>query len=468
MIPWSAVAQHPLSLTCAAIAGAWMSAVNPALAPFMSAVAKVFVGLLQMAALPLMIVAIVFGLKRWIELPAPITRVLKLIGAGSVLVLFAALMALLLAEISLQIWRVNENDRATLGSLLDEAEQVLEFALLAPSQGAPPLDSTPLITSNVFAALSSGALPSILIIALIFGLALNKQEGSSALGMATQLEAIYRTLESLISKLNLLLPFAAWAMAGYAIAGLSAPLISAMRAMLIPLALVSASLIALCIIVLNLASKAGLWSTVLAMSRPICISLLSPSPASLIPAYIDALSNRLGFSRGIVELLIPTLPVFLRLGEVVYFTTLLVFLCGIYQHPLVGAEWLIVLAAAILAAAMAIHLQTGSLIMAAAIGFSWLELPVEAILPHLLVLEVFSQGLRQAVSGLCTCALIAVSTADLESGPRIDKPWGGGPAESIWQIRLSGSQSWAMMALIFLALLFVFLMGMGLSLTGSR
>lgn len=468
MIRWNAVAQHPLSLTCAAIAGAWMSAVNPALAPLMSAMAKIFVGLLQMAALPLMIVAIVFGLKRWLELPAPITRLLKLVGAGTVLVLFAAVLALLLAEISLQLWRINEHDRATLGSLLDEAQQVLEFALLAPNQATSPLDSMPLIAPNVFAALSNGALPSILIITLIFGLALNKQQGPAALGMATQLEAIYRTLESLISRLNLLLPLAAWAMAGYAVAGVSAPLISAMRALIIPLSLVAAGLITLCLIVLNIASKAGLWTTVLAMSRPICISLLSPSPASLIPAYIDALSNRLGFSRGIVELLIPTLPVFLRLGEVVYFTSLLVFLCGVYQHPLVGADWLILISAAILAAGLAIHLQTGSLVMAAAIGFSWLELPVEAILPHLLVLEVFSQGLRQAVSGLCTCALIAVTTADLDTSPQIGTPWIGTSEESVWQIRLNSAQSWVTVALIFLALLFVFMMGMSLSLTGAQ
>jgi len=468
VIRWNAAAQHPLSLTCAAIAGAWMSAVNPALVPFMSTVAKVFVGLLQMAALPLMIVAIVFGLKRWLELPGPITRLFKLVGAGAVLVLFAALLAFLLAEISLQVWRINEQDRTTLGSLLDEGQQVLEVALFPSNQGVNHFDSTPLITSNVFAALSSGALPSILIITLIFGLAINKQQGPAALGMATQLEAIYRTLESLISRLNLLLPLAAWAMAGYAVAGINAPLIGAMRSLLVPLTLAATGLVTLCIIVLNIASKAGLWSTVLAMSRPICISLLSPSPASLIPAYIDALSNRLGFSRGIVELLIPTLPVFLRLGEVVYFTSLLVFLCGVYQHPLVGADWLILIAAAILAAGMAIQVQTGSLVMAAAVGFSWLGLPVEAILPHLLVLEVFSQGLRQAVSGLCTCALIAVSTADLDIRPRVGTPWGGTPDESVWQVRLSSAQSWATIALILLAILFVFMMGIGLSLTGPR
>jgi hypothetical protein len=87
-----------------------------------------------------------------------------------------------------------------------------------------------------------------------------------------------------------------------------------------------------------------------ALKMPVILSLVSASPLAAVPASIDRLSNRLGFSRGVVEMLLPSSTVFLRTGAAMQYAMLAVFVAHLYGHQLTPMEMMTLTPVAVVAA----------------------------------------------------------------------------------------------------------------------
>jgi Na+/H+-dicarboxylate symporter len=145
-----------------------------------------------------------------------------------------------------------------------------------------------------------------------------------------------------------------------------------------------------------------------ALKEPSVLSLVSPSPLAAVPASIEGLSNRLGFSRGVVEMLMPTSAVFLRTGATLQYSMLAVFVAHLYDHQISTLEMLSLAPVAVLAAlASAGSSGLASLGFAAAV-VAYLRLPSEAVLPLFAAIHIFSEGPARLVSLLSSCVLIVV------------------------------------------------------------
>src|SRR5690606_23637416 len=106
-----------------------------------------------------------------------------------------------------------------------------------------------------------------------------------------------------------------------------------------------------------------------ALKAPALISLTSASTTATIPDAIEAMSSRLGFSRGIVELVIPISSVFMRSGAALYFALVAVFVANIYGRPITPEEFMLIC----LGASMAAFASAGNNSLAA-VGFAGIVL----------------------------------------------------------------------------------------------
>jgi Na+/H+-dicarboxylate symporter len=159
-------------------------------------------------------------------------------------------------------------------------------------------------------------------------------------------------------------------------------------------------------------SPGAVWS---ALKAPALISLTSASTTATIPDAIEAMSSKLGFSRGIVELVIPISSVFMRAGAALYFALLAVFVANLYDRSIAAPEFLLICLGASMAAFASAGHNSLAAVGFAGIVLSMLNLPVEAALALFLAIDLICEGPRNLLSLLFACVLIVLVSRGLPS-----------------------------------------------------
>jgi aerobic C4-dicarboxylate transport protein len=127
------------------------------------------------------------------------------------------------------------------------------------------------------------------------------------------------------------------------------------------------------------------------------------------------MSARLGFSRGIVELVVPTASVFLRAGSALYYVLLALFVANLYDRTLSAADIGMIGTGATVAAFASAGNNSLTNVGYAGIVLSLLQLPIEAALALFLAIDLICEGPRNLLTLLASCALIAIVSAGLPS-----------------------------------------------------
>lgn len=382
---------------------------------------QIYLSLINMAALPLLVVATFFGLRQTLSLPLPCKRAVMIVSLAVGLVLLCAVIGTFLSALAGPGKNLSANDRFHLGVLVQSGTGNAANNELTLHDANDPISAkrqdflARVIPDNFFAALSKGQILAVLGGAIFFGLAfsgLPKLQSTTLMGI---FEAIYRTFELLIVKVNSFIPVLAFGMAAFFIANSNAKTLQAMSGFIY----LFFSLILILSIVAFLfvwrGSGLSLHVVFSALKTPILISLTSASTTASIPDTISAMSLKLGFSRGIVELLVPTASVFMRSGAAIYFASLTVFVSNIYGVS-VNAEQLFLICFGSTFAAVA-SAGNNSL---AAVGFSslvlsMLNLPIEAALIVFMAIDLICEGPRNLLTLLLVCLLIVLVSRGLPS-----------------------------------------------------
>lgn len=208
----------------------------------------------------------------------------------------------------------------------------------------------------------------------------------------------FRALEKLISMVNLAMPLLVLAYAAQIASQWNPSLVRAMSGYLLAFWFLCSIMAVLMLMLLVKLTKAPLRQILQSLKEASVISLVSASPLAAVPASIEGLSNRLGFSRGIVDMLMPTSAVFLRTGAAMQFAMLGIFVAHLYGHPLTVLEMLSLAPVAVMAAVA----SAGSSGLAS-LGFAvsvvaYLRLPHEAALPLFAAVHIFSEGPARLLS----------------------------------------------------------------------
>ena len=166
------------------------------------------------------------------------------------------------------------------------------------------------------------------------------------------------------------------------------------------------------------------------MSRRTVSSLTSSSTAS-IPFTIAALSERLGFSRGVVELIVPTSSVFLRAGTALYVALLVVFVANLYDRPIGLMGMGLICVGSIIAAFASAGYNSVASVGFAGMVLTMLQLPVEAALTLFVAIDLLCEGPRNLLTLLASCVLSAIVSAGLPSERKVVAEVEETPAEPL-------------------------------------
>ncbi|MBI2771779.1 MAG: cation:dicarboxylase symporter family transporter [Burkholderiales bacterium] len=414
-------AGSPLALLACLVAGGLVGRFVPEMGAYAAVLGQVYLGVVGMAALPLLVVATFFGLRQTLALPQPGWRVLMIIGLAIVLVAFCAAVGTALGALANPGKNLDYSTREYLGALVQQAGTAAgdtEISLINVEASAEPkLDNflSDLFPDNFFRALVDGKSLGILLCAIVFGLAfaaLSKAQNSS---LTAVFEAIYRALEIIISRVNLFIPVLVFSMAAYFVARTDPRAIVAMSSFLGWFLLLAAVLAGLAVAIIRKQSDLPVGAVLAALKAPALISLTSASTTASIPDTIDAMSNKLGFSRGIVELVTPISSVFLRSGSALYYALLTTFVANLYGRTLAPTELLLVCAGASIAAFASAGNNSAANVGFAGMVLAMLQLPAEAALALFLAIDVICEGPRNLLTVMFACALIALVSRGLPS-----------------------------------------------------
>ncbi|CAB3749332.1 dicarboxylate/amino acid:cation symporter [Paraburkholderia humisilvae] len=443
-------------------------------------VGKLYLAVVNMAAIPLLVVATFFGLRQVLQLPRPILRVSTMGVLALAAVGLCAAVGTVAGRAAMPGAHLSPAQYAHLGELVlqsassgDEVHMALfdddtasardgqtaaqpephepsapsaqpESVQMAPATGgldAPPAaaaldharqtDSVShavaytvhdLIPDNFYRALAQGRTLAILSGTILFGMAFAALSREQSTMLSSVFEGIYRTLEAIIEHANLMIPALAFGAAAYVASHVDRATLDAMKSFLLCFVLGSLGLAALTLAAISARCGKPFVHVVTALKAPLLVGLMSGSETAPIPHTIEAMSARLGFSRGVVELVVPLGAVFIRAGTALYFALVAVFVANLYARPLDAID-LALIGVASTVAAFASAGQNGVATAGfAGVVLSVLQLPVEAAGVLFIAIDLLCEGPRNVLSLLAVCTVIAFVSAGLpfEQSARAD------------------------------------------------
>lgn len=412
-----------LALLLCMAAGGLAGVYVPSVGDVAYVAAQVYLSIVSMAAIPLLVVATFFGLRQTMGLPFPGRRILMIAGLALLLVMFCAGTGLALGWVNAPGAQLGSDSRAHLGELVQQAGGDggdIEMRLWDDGDNGTPMAGTErtratLLPDNFFRVLVEGRSLGILSCALLFGLAFAALARTQHNALNHLFEGVYRTLELIIARANILLPVVAFGMAAHVLSQTDVATIRAMGGFVLHFVALVALLGSAAIAVIHRRGNQPLPEVLQHLKTPMLVSLVSSSTTASIPHTIEAMSARLGFSRGIVELVVPTASVFLRAGSALYYVLLALFVANLYDRTLSAADIGMVGAGATVAAFASAGNSSLTNVGYAGIVLSLLQLPLEAALALFLAIDLICEGPRNLLTLLATCVLIAVVSAGLPS-----------------------------------------------------
>lgn len=385
-------------------------------------VGQLYLSVVNMAAIPLLVVATFFGLRQVIALPRPRTRVGTIMLLALALVVVSGVAGTLIGVLVMPGQHLSAEAHAHLGELVLKSAGADEVRVALFDHGAGDAGTgTSLIgvneifPDNFYRVLAQGHSLGILTGTILFGLAFAALSREQTRMLSNVFEGVYRALETIIAQANLLIPVLVFGVAAHLTSHTQGATLAAMSSFLLCFAF-SAFVLAV-LALTTVAARAGqpLLQVLSGLKAPLLIGLTSGSATAPIPHTIEAMSERLGFSRGVVELVVPFGSVFVRAGSALYYALATVFVANLYERPLGAGEIALVCVASVVAAFVSAG-QSG----VAAVGYtgvvlSMLHLPAEAAGVLFVSVDLICEGPRNVLSLISVCTVIALVSAGLPS-----------------------------------------------------
>lgn len=425
MISPKDIFQHPAILLGSVLLGGWAGMLFPGSAAALGAVATLYLSLIQMASLPFIILAVFFGLQRLPALPGSGKRLLLLAVMSVAAMLLCAVVGVLVASLTSAGAHMSSAQTAILGQLALQSESRFVMALRGTEAAAPALwQMSSLVPDNLFSALAYGSVPSAFIGILFFGLAIAVQAPGTTSHLTGIFEAIYRALESLIHRFNVLLPVASFVLAAAATGAAGIGSIILLSSFLGAFFAATFIVSAFCIAVIGWRLKKSPLAVLMALRDPITICLFSPVAVAAVPGFIAGLSAKLGLSRGLVELVCPVAPFFIRAGEALFFAVLAIFIANLYGRALDAGDIVLICLLSWAAALWSLGIVGVKSVILGTFVLNSFGLPLEAVLPVFILIEVLCEGARNLLSFLVSSALIALVSDGLYiNEEQVPDPW---------------------------------------------
>ncbi|WP_116135477.1 dicarboxylate/amino acid:cation symporter [Trinickia diaoshuihuensis] len=410
----------PVLLLCVVlgcVAGAFVEPVGAAA----YALGQVYISLVTMAAVPLLVVAMFFGLRQLLALPRPGLRIGTMLMVAIALVGLCGAAGTIAGALAAPGLHLSAAAHEHLGRLiLTSGGNAGEVRMTLFAQGAQPAADgifalNDLVPDNFFGALANGRALGILTCTILFGMAFAALSSEQTKVLNGIFESIYRALEALIGYANLLLPVLVFGTAAHWVAHTPREIVSAMSGFIEVFLVMAGVFSCVALAAIAMRTRVSFIRALACLRAPMLVGFTSGTATAAIPHTIEAMSAKLGCSRGVAELVVPFGAVFVRAGSALYFALVTTFVANLYAHSLDVADYAIIGAAATLAAFASAGRNGAGGIAAAGMALSLLRLPAEAALVLFVAIDLLCDGPRNVLSLLSTCTVVALVSAGLQA-----------------------------------------------------
>lgn len=385
-------------------------------------IGQLYLAVVNMATIPLLVVATFFGLRQVLALPRPAVRVGTIFGLALVLIAVCAVGGTLTGVLMMPGQNLSAAAHAQLGGLVlksaSDAEEVRVMLFDHASHAAAATGAygvQDLFPDNFYRVLAEGRSLGILTGTILFGMAFATLSRDQSKMLNNVFEGVYRALEIIIAHANLLIPVLAFGMAAHLSSHTQRATLDAMGGFLLSFLLATVLLGGFAMAMIAARSTRPFARVVGGLKAPLLVGLTSGSATAPIPHTIEAMSTELGFSRGVVELVVPFGSVFMRAGSALYFALATVFVANLYERPLDGADLMLIGVAAAVAAFISAGQNGVATVGFTGVVLSLLHLPVEAAGVLFVTIDLICEGPRNVLSLLSVCTVIALVSAGLPS-----------------------------------------------------
>jgi Na+/H+-dicarboxylate symporter len=423
MKAWKYISNSTLALMVCFVMGAIAGVVAAPVGAAAYFVGQIYLSLVNMAAVPLLVVAMFFGLRQLFAMPRPGMRIGTMLALAVVLVALCAAGGVALGMSAMPGQHLSAIAHAQLGRLVlqngadggDMGVALFGHAAssVAATAGGFTLDD--LVPDNFYHALAQGQALGILTGTILFGMAFAALSGEQTSMLNNVFEGVYRALESVIGYANLLLPVLAFGMAAHLSSHAERATLEAMSGFL--LCFVLSALLLSGLALTAIAQRAGttFGRALTSLKTPMLVGFASGSATAPIPHTIEAMSTRLGFSRGVAELVVPFGSVFMRAGSALYFALAAIFVANLYDCPITMTDIVVIGVASTVAAFISAGQNGVASIGYIGVVLSLLQLPAEAAGVLFITIDMICEGPRNLLSLLSICTVVALVSAGLPS-----------------------------------------------------
>ena len=341
---WRKKSSNPMLILASILAGTGLGWWYRGLSESLGVISDIYIDLLKMITMPFMIAAVTYSLGQLMNAG----NTAKLLGRVAKLFFFGmlgcALLGLACAIVMGPGRDMSSETLGTLGQLVGEdisAGSPIEM----PLTGRFNTDSMSfqkmvlsLIPSNIFAALTQGETLKVLVFSMLFGFVVGRLPNDSARPLTDALRGVFDACLKLTIWLNYLLPVVLLTMIAKQVATSGLEAFQAMGSFILTLGLACLVLILLSLYLIRWASGAS-WRAVLASQRESLVMAIATrnSPACM-PLMIGGLTEKLGFPARRIELMVPLAISLLRLGPVLNYTIIPLFIAQMYGRQLTLSE----------------------------------------------------------------------------------------------------------------------------------
>ena len=414
---WS---QNPWLFIGLPLLGAVLAWFIPSASLWFNPLLKIYVDLLNLFVVPLILLAIVFGLANFSRLPNSPVRFLVAVSLGFAGLMACGAVALVVGALFSPGAGLTDVNRWNLGQLSLSQESIHTVRLFEASEGAPDALVYKFTPDNLFHAFANESLGLSMVGALILGLGFALLPTGVSKPLFDRLEFIYQALEILITTINKMLPMVAFAYAVHLVAGMGQGGLGLFSEFLKPFIISVLFSGGFLLWVISFSAGTSILKTMGALKESLLISFLARNSAAGVPSVIHCLCDVFGFRRAMVKFLAPLFPFFFHAGEVIFLTLLAMFVANLYQSPLSTLDHLQILMLSIICSFVSrAMVGSGTLIMAGYMN-QFFKLPFEAILPAFVIIDVVVAGFKSVLSVLLSCAVISVVSKGLSREMQMD------------------------------------------------
>lgn len=418
----SRILLNPFLLLVVVVAAVWTGLRAPDIGHRLAPFGDYYLSLLKMIILPYLFVTVTAGVARMASDPDAkrfITRMLLVYPSAMVL---SAAVAMLSTFVLPPGGTVDTSVLAELGDIVHSDGNGTDgtgiVITLEESPEAAEEEQHSLleqfIPDNIFAALSEGDSLKTVVFCIVFGAALAHSAGAAhgAGGSHARLLSIFTVVQEacveVIRWLNLLLPFALFAMLAAQVASVGvAPLLSLGR-FIATQALAGGVLLAIALAILCHRARVSPFAALARLRHTIIMAVSTRSSTSCIPLAVQEMTDNLRFERKGVDLVLPLGITMCRIATIAYLLIGTVFIAQVYGVDIGVLGYVTIFFASLMAGLAAIGTTGAMAVLLISLVAEPLKLPVEAAVVLFLAVDPVIGMIRTFVLVYCNCAMAAL------------------------------------------------------------